>query len=549
MTMKRARNEMDTDPQAKKPRAEPSRAVHIGNLHPNTSYYDVCSVANKHGAIELVKILPKKAHGFLNFVTQESAENFVAECTTKPFVTFGKTARIGWAKAAEMKEELKQAIENDGATRNLFVGNINNRPPSVVNEDMLSQIFTKFGEIENIVLKSDKAIAFVNMTSITAARKAVLRSEQEPIECAGRKLKIQYAPEGKRSRDPRLLVRVEQPPLIPHGYPPVHGHTPPPVGGHPHGPPSRIIQGKIDGPGSRAVFLGNLPLETTYKDIFKIANNYGAVDWCKLNVDKKNAFINFVQNDGAGAMVRAAQTKAFIVHGNDITANYAKATPILPEVQQFLMEGATRNLFIAGIGDITTEDEIKALLNPYCRGEFDSISILQAKKIAFVNLTSVKVAASAKAAIGQQIVNGKAPVLGGVAISKVKYAKEHTRNVGRNLGSHPPQQWFDATGNGAYGKSPVTAQRNTTVNNDQPDQPQPDYYHDYYPQAGHSESKPRFPTNPANTGTAYDPSSYADYDRSTSSSTYLPGSSSASPYHPNPAAAYTAADSYGAPYY
>lgn len=411
--MKRYGNELDTDPQTKKskPVQEPSRSVHIGNIHPETSYYDICSVANKYGAIEFVKITPKKMCAFLNYVTQDSAEGFVAECQTNPFVTFGKTARVGWAKAVEMKDELKGAIDNEGATRNLFIGNVNNRPPNVVNEDMLSQVFSKFGEIENVVLKPEKAIAFVNMTSITAAKKAMMKSESEGIEVSGRKLKVAYATEGKRARDPRQLVQQPQ------------QQQPYPATGAPHIPNTR--GGKMDGPGSRAVFLGNLPPETTYKDIFRIANNHGPVDWAKLNVEKKNAFINFVRDEGASSLVRSGQSKAFNINKHPITANYAKATPILPEVQQFLMEGATRNLFVAGIGETTTEEDVQALFQPFCKGEFDSISILPAKKIAFVNMTSVRMAAHAKNTITQQITSGNAPVLGGVAIAKINYAKEH----------------------------------------------------------------------------------------------------------------------------
>jgi len=103
----------------------------------------------------------------------------------------GKQVRIAWAKSAALDSVLLEHIRN-GATRNLFVGNV----ASGVTQDHLAQVFAQFGPFENIVVLRSKAIAFVNLCSIKAAINARASLNRDPgTILQGMRLKLNFAKE------------------------------------------------------------------------------------------------------------------------------------------------------------------------------------------------------------------------------------------------------------------------------------------------------------------------------------------------------------------
>jgi len=140
--------------------------------------------------------------------------------------------------------------------------------------------------------------------------------------------------------------------------------------------------------GSRAVFLGNIQDDVTYADLCKLANRYGAIESVKIIKAKNSAFINMIDPLAAASFVSASQQHPIQLAGQAVRVNWAKSAPLHPEVAAQVRAGATRNLFVGNVDDHISEDLVRELFAPF--GDFDSVSILRPKKIAFVNYASLK---------------------------------------------------------------------------------------------------------------------------------------------------------------
>jgi len=406
----------------------PSRSLYFGNIQPNVTYYDVCKLANQYGGLELVKIVPEKKCAFVNFINEEDALRLHNDAVTGTLELCGQKAIVGWAKSTPIKPELRQAID-EGATRNLFVAGI-----GAASEHVLSALFLQFGDIENIVCMQRKGFGFVNMTSVRKAIEAKTMCETKGIDLAGRKLVVKFAKEGVSARDPRTVVQQQQ--FAPQGMFNSRARF---MQGQPHGFQNQGGRpGGMQGPGmsgSRAIYLGNLPEEVENADLCKLGNRYGQLELIRINKEKKNGFINFIDPSAAEEFFVASQHRPIVLHNQQVRVGWAKSAPLRPEIQEAISQGATRNLYIGGISENINEDHLRELIAPYCHGEFAGIFILREKKIAFVNLISIKAAIQAR----QALMSGSNPiVLDGNPI-KINFAKE---TIQRQAGSPlQQQQW------------------------------------------------------------------------------------------------------------
>jgi len=164
-----------------------SRSLYLGNLASDTTYHDILPLANRYGAVEYAKIVPQKKCAFLNFVDDRAAQAFYYNSFQQLKIN-GNDIRLGWAKSSPIAPPLLESIRQ-GATRNLFVGNITDS----VTEDMLKNLFGTYGEFDSIAILHQKGIAFVNLTSVNAAVNA--RTNLQGHELEGKPLKINYAKE------------------------------------------------------------------------------------------------------------------------------------------------------------------------------------------------------------------------------------------------------------------------------------------------------------------------------------------------------------------
>lgn len=427
MNIKRNLEENDDDKSKrfKMNEPEPSRALFFGNIDPQqVSYYDICKIANQYGALELVNIVAARYCAFVNFVSEEGAKALYDESQRNTIKIMEKEVAIRWGKAKAIAPDLLTQIEA-GATRNLFIANI---PPGITHSQ-LHHVFSRFGDIENVVVIANKGIAFVNMVSVKAAINALETCHSTGIDIQGKKLKMNFAKEGVPARDPRQIVEQQpasRPPPSAYGAPP-SGHGGPYSGpgyGQQGGmmPPQHAYTQELTNP--RSIFLGNVPDSVQYSDICKLANKYGRLELAKRNREKQNAFLNFLDPESALAMFEDCRMYPPVLADEKVKVNWAKSSPLRQEMLGEIQRGATRNLFVGGIKESTTEADLQELFAPYCGGDFDTISVLSEKKIAFVNMVSLKAAIMARQALTR---NG--PCLFQGEELKINFAKEATKRA------------------------------------------------------------------------------------------------------------------------
>jgi RNA recognition motif-containing protein len=180
------------DPFGRGPASGP-RGIYLGNVQADVTLRDLCKLANRFGALESVKIVEGKQCAFLNFIDPAAAHAFYMNAQQQPITVGQSTLKINWAKSGVLNADVVNAVRQ-GATRNLFVGNIEEH----INEDLLRDAFKEFGEIDNIVILRPKKIAFVNLASIHAALTARERLQGKQIGDPPVALKINFAKEVSR---------------------------------------------------------------------------------------------------------------------------------------------------------------------------------------------------------------------------------------------------------------------------------------------------------------------------------------------------------------
>jgi len=428
----------------KKQKHEPGRALYVGNLNAaGTTYYDLCSLANEFGSLEMVKVVPHKGCAFLNFVEESAAKAFFDAAAEKPLQLGENAIKVRWAKATKIKDELLEKIKA-GATRNLFVGNLG----ETVDEDTLAHVFGRYGPFENIVILRARGIGFVNLTSIRNAIAA--KSALDGSDLMGRRIKVNFAkekvgakrPQGGRPPAGRSLLLSQQwpapDPLVQMAPPPFYN----PMGGQPQFFPPEMVDPMHAG--SRAIYLGNIAEEVTPHDLCKVANRFGAIESVKIVKTKQCAFLNFVDGGAANAFFLASKQQPIVLGTQPLRVNWAKSTPLSPDLLAQVRAGATRNLFVANVEEHISEEMLRDIFAPF--GEFDTIVILRPKKIAFVNMTSLKSALRAKDALQGHSIGEPAVQL------KINFAKENPGRA-RGTGGRRPTPTTTTPGSPSYKSS------------------------------------------------------------------------------------------------
>lgn len=409
----------------------PTRSIFIGNIPTSATSTDLCKIANTNGGpLEQLKMYRNKHTAFLNFVNETDAFSLYAQYQQTPYSIHGQQLTIGWAKSSPIPADVKREIDA-GATRSLFIGGVCGDGWSI-DENMLRSIFSAYGDVESVLVLHKKKIAFVNLTSIKSAITAVKSSREHPISIGGRILSLNFAKEVAFEPAPSTsshFVSQYQPTSLSHHLDLTSSLnqqrqlnfalqqrmssflTPSLITA------STLQQSENN---TRAIFIGSLAEETSYHELCKLGNKFGAIEKVLLNREKKNAFINYVSNAAAVAMFTYSQNHPIIVCGKVVRINWAKSTPLHNQLMEQTRAGATRNLYIGGLPETATEEDIKELFVPFCNenGEFDNIVLKKARHIAFVNFTSLKDAIYAKKAF-----ETSPAVLGGLTL-KINYAKE-----------------------------------------------------------------------------------------------------------------------------
>ncbi|KAG0285076.1 hypothetical protein BGZ96_010639 [Linnemannia gamsii] len=150
--------------------------------------------------------------------------------------------------------------------------------------------------------------------------------------------------------------------------------------------------------GSRTVYLGNVPAESSIEDILNLVRN-GIVENARLLPEKSCAFVSFLDSGSANAFHHDATSRKLELAGQELRVGWGKPSPVPPQVLQAIQQGATRNVFLGGVDESVTEQTLRADFSQF--GMIDTIKVLREKNIAFVHFSNIGNAMKAIAALSQ----------------------------------------------------------------------------------------------------------------------------------------------------
>jgi hypothetical protein len=121
----------------------------------------------RFGPVESVRLLPEKSCVFISFLDGATAAAFHADATVKKLTLHGQELKIGWGHASVVPSQVVHAIAMSKATRNVYLGGLEDS----VTESQLRDDLSRFGPIDQVKIVRDKSIGFVHFLSITVAMK------------------------------------------------------------------------------------------------------------------------------------------------------------------------------------------------------------------------------------------------------------------------------------------------------------------------------------------------------------------------------------------
>lgn len=152
-----------------------SRTVYLGNIPADTTAEELLSHV-RSGQIESVRMLPDKNCAFISFLDGSSATHFHSDAILKKLNIKGQDIKVGWGKPSQVPTSVQLAVQQSGASRNVYLGNL----PEDISEQELRDDLAKFGPIDTIKMVREKNIGFVHFLSIGNAVKAVAQLPQDP---------------------------------------------------------------------------------------------------------------------------------------------------------------------------------------------------------------------------------------------------------------------------------------------------------------------------------------------------------------------------------
>lgn len=388
----------------------PSRTVYLGNIPPSLTVQELLDHV-RSGIVEDVKILPDKMCAFLTFVDESSALLYHSDAILKRLNIGDRDIKIGWGKSSPVDSIVAAAIDNDGATRNVYIGSLNTEPdiaeqlganPSdiVITEEKLRADLKNFGEIDCIKIVKEKGIAFVHFASILSAIKAV--TTLAAINPYYQNKKIFYGKDRCA-----FITKTQQ-----HNAAQFLGIQP----GMEHlaefsdcklisnallqqSVAAAAIATSAGGPnnlGNRTVYLGNLPKDVKIEEICNVVRG-GILQSIKLLSDRHVCFITFIDPTAAAQFYAMSSLHGISIQKRRCRVGWGKHRGPLPNsLALAISNGAARNVYIGNIdfqadslndSPIFTEENLREVFQQY--GEVEQINFLPEKSCCFINFTNI----------------------------------------------------------------------------------------------------------------------------------------------------------------
>ncbi|QIX00356.1 hypothetical protein AMS68_005873 [Peltaster fructicola] len=401
-----------------------SRTVYLGNIPPDTSAEEILSHV-RSGQIESVRLLPDKNCAFISFLDASSATHFHSDAILKKLSIKGQDIKIGWGKPSAVPTSVGLAVQQNGASRNVYLGNI----PEELSEAEIREELSKFGPIDTVKIVREKAIGFVHFLSIGNAIKAVTQLPQDPKWQTPRRVyygkdRCAYVSKTQQQNAAQYL-----------GIAPGYAHM---LNGADRELITNVLAqqsvaaaavattvGGANNLGNRTVYLGNIHPETTIEEICNVVRG-GLLHHIRYIPDKHICFVTFIDPTSAAGFFASSTMQGLMIHNRRLKIGWGKHSGALPPAIALAVSGgASRNVYIGNLDESWSEDRLRADFQDY--GEIELVNALREKSCAFVNFTNI---ANAIKAI--EAVRGKEDY------------KRFKVNFGKDRCGNPPRQMNNA---------------------------------------------------------------------------------------------------------
>ncbi|KAF9291958.1 hypothetical protein BGZ68_001044 [Mortierella alpina] len=339
------------------------RTIFLRNLPKEVRIHQILDLVKK-GIVESAKLLEPKHCAFISFVDVNAAHAFHSQAQRKKLKIQKQELSVGWGKSTVIPPTVAQALEQ-GASRNVFLGGIDN----TFTEEELCRDFSELGVVDTIKIVHEKAIAFVHLTHIASAVKAV--AVLQVLKPRYSSLRISYGKDRcAKFADltAPLSSRLEALKAQKQGGSDSNSKG--------------IDMSILTKEAQRTVYLGNIDPDATCENLCNAIRG-GILSNILYQQSKHCAFVTFVDPAAAAAFFDMVSTEKGLVFKRRKRkvgwgTNAALSLPV--EVIQAFMTGATRN-------DLVDVEGLRKDFSEY--GEVEQVNILKEKDCAFVNFTNV----------------------------------------------------------------------------------------------------------------------------------------------------------------
>ena len=397
-----------------------SRTVYLGNIPPDTPAEEILGHV-RSGQIESVRLLPDKNCAFISFLDSNSATHFHSDAILKKLCVKGQDVKIGWGKPSSVPTSVALAVQQSGASRNVYLGNL----PEETSEKDLRDELSKYGPIDTVKIVREKAIGFVHFLSIANAIKAVTQLPQEakwqpPRRVYYGKDRCAYVSKTQQQNAAQYLG-------IAPGYAHVLNSADRDLISNALAQQSvaaaavATTAGGANNIGNRTVYLGNIHPETTIEEICNVIRG-GLLHHIRYIPDKHICFVTFIDPTAAASFFALSNLQGLMIHNRRLKIGWGKHSGALPPaISMAVAGGASRNVYIGNLDETWTEERLRQDFSEY--GEIELVNTLREKSCAFVNFTNIANAIKAIEAI-----RGKEDY----KRFKVNFGKDRCGNAPRN---------------------------------------------------------------------------------------------------------------------
>lgn len=372
--------------------AAPSRTVYLGNI-PNDIQPSELLDYVRSGILENVKILPSKNCAFISFIDLQSALLFHSDCILKKLNIKGNDIKIGWGRNSPIPPAVMEAIQRDGATRNVYLGNLNNPlTGEMISEEELREDLSCYGVIDVVKVIREKGIAFIHFLSILSAIRCVsnlpLKEKYLDKKCFYGKDRCAFITKTQQHNAAQYL-----------GLAPGMEHVV--TAADREFISSALVQqsaaaaqiatqaGGANNLGNRTVYLGNLHQDSSVEEICNVVRG-GLLQSIRFLSERHVCFITFIDPIAAAQFFAMCQLHGLTIHNRRIKVGWGKHSgPLSNALSLAVSNGASRNIYIGNITDFDYYNAQK-LRDDFSKfGDIEQINYLEEKNCAFINFVNI----------------------------------------------------------------------------------------------------------------------------------------------------------------